>query len=382
MASLRKHPKSRYWIGCFTDNTGTQRQRSTKTTDRVAALRIATSWEDAYRRQLTEVQLRDAYGQISEEINGRRLNFETAEAFFNRWLSDKKIERKEASVEKYAGVIRRFLQFIGPKAKRDLMVVAADDITGYRNSLPLKPGTVNSHLKVLRVALEDAVRAGAILQNPAKQVRTIKKGSVSARRPFTPEEINKLVAAAQPEWRGLILAGVCTGQRLGDLARLRWSNVDTEKRMVSLKSRKTGQPVSIWILDPLWDHLTSSPATDDPNAPLFPKAFAAAETSGSVQPLSKEFHALLVSVDLAQSWSGKRTGTGRSVPRDNTGLSFHALRHTAVTMLKKAGVPETVVMAIVGHSSRAISDLYTHMDDATIADWMQKASKSYVALTG
>jgi integrase len=42
-------------------------------------------------------------------------------------------------------------------------------------------------------------------------------------------------------------------------------------------------------------------------------------------------------------------------------LSFHSLRHTAVSLLKDAGVADAVVMAIVGHSSVAMSHRYTHV---------------------
>ena len=101
-----------------------------------------------------------------------------------------------------------------------------------------------------------------------------------------------------------------------------------------------------------------------------------------MHPLSKEFHNLLVSAGLAKEWVSNDTGTGRSTARDNTGLSFHALRHTATSFLKRAGVPEAVAMAIIGHSSRAISDNYTHMDEATITNWMKTVNKSAFAGMG
>jgi integrase len=384
MASLRKHPKSRYWIGCYTDATGKQRQKSTKLTDRASALKVAQSWEHAYRRQLNEIQLREAYSQISKEVNGQRLDFDTAQQFFDRWLENRRVERKPASYQKYNGVVVRFLKSLGAKAGKDLMLVSSADVTTYRNEIAarLKPSTANGHLKILRVAFEDAVRQGRIVQNPAKQVRTIQKGAGSSRRPFTVDEINRLLRVAGSEWKGLILAGVCTGQRLGDLARLRWSSIDSEKRMISLASRKTGQRVSIWICDPLWDYLTEVDASDATDAPVFPQSFAAVEKANSVHPLSKEFHALLASVGLAKEWESKKTGTGRSVARDNTGLSFHALRHTATSFLKRAGVPEAIAMAIIGHSSRAVSDNYTNIDEVTISDWMQKANKSAFSTIG
>jgi integrase len=53
-------------------------------------------------------------------------------------------------------------------------------------------------------------------------------------------------------------------------------------------------------------------------------------------------------------------------------LSFHSLRHTAVSLLKDAGVPDAVVIALVGHESSAMSHRYTHVGKEALA----KAAKS------
>lgn len=42
-------------------------------------------------------------------------------------------------------------------------------------------------------------------------------------------------------------------------------------------------------------------------------------------------------------------------------VSFHALCHTAVTILKEAGIPAAVVMEIVGHDSEQMSEHYMHV---------------------
>jgi integrase len=43
------------------------------------------------------------------------------------------------------------------------------------------------------------------------------------------------------------------------------------------------------------------------------------------------------------------------------------LRHTAVSLLKDAGVPDAVVMALVGHESTAMSHRYTHVGKEALA---------------
>ena len=44
------------------------------------------------------------------------------------------------------------------------------------------------------------------------------------------------------------------------------------------------------------------------------------------------------------------------------GFVFHDLRHSFNTHLRKAGVPESVIMAITGHSTREMFDRYNTVD--------------------
>jgi len=44
------------------------------------------------------------------------------------------------------------------------------------------------------------------------------------------------------------------------------------------------------------------------------------------------------------------------------GFIFHALRHTFNTYMRKAGVPESVIMEITGHSTREMFDRYNTID--------------------
>ena len=69
MASLRKHPKTKNWIGCYTDDAGKQRQRSTKTPDRKKALKIVNAWEDAYRDIVTEAGARKVLSGIYRDVH-------------------------------------------------------------------------------------------------------------------------------------------------------------------------------------------------------------------------------------------------------------------------------------------------------------------------
>ncbi len=47
---------------------------------------------------------------------------------------------------------------------------------------------------------------------------------------------------------------------------------------------------------------------------------------------------------------------------EKDGFIFHDLRHTFNTNMRKAGIPESVIMEITGHSRRAMFDRYNTVD--------------------
>ena len=64
--------------------------------------------------------------------------------------------------------------------------------------------------------------------------------------------------------------------------------------------------------------------------------------------------------------SNKASGKGRNAARTSNGLGFHCLRHTATTLLKRAGVSDVVAREIVGHETAAVSRTYSHIDAGTL----------------
>ena len=52
--------------------------------------------------------------------------------------------------------------------------------------------------------------------------------------------------------------------------------------------------------------------------------------------------------------------------RETNQVSFHCLRHTFVSALKLTGASQSTAKELAGHSSDQISDLYTHVDEASL----------------
>jgi len=55
--------------------------------------------------------------------------------------------------------------------------------------------------------------------------------------------------------------------------------------------------------------------------------------------------------------------TGWESLRDKAGVScrLHDLRHTVATKMAEAGVPESTMLALLGHMSRAMLERYSHI---------------------
>ena len=74
MASLWKHPNSRFWTACYTDKDGKQVKRSTKQTDKRKALAIAVEFErveqQTRRGVLSTLQIQKVFNDLVEKTTG------------------------------------------------------------------------------------------------------------------------------------------------------------------------------------------------------------------------------------------------------------------------------------------------------------------------
>jgi integrase len=371
MASLRRLPKSPYWIACFTLPDGTRTQRSTKSTDRREAQRIANKFEDASAEgsggRLTEVQARKVIADIYSIANKNAISSSTIKDFFAAWLKRKELEATEKTHLRYKNAADHLLKYLGPNAKADIAHLTSKEITGFRDDLAgrLTTGTVNTALKIIRSALAQAKRDGILDVNEAERVSVLKdRSNKDSRRPFTMAEMNKILKAANDEWRGMILFGIYTGLRLSDLAMLTWLNIDLQRREISLETAKTGRRQILPLAKPIVDYLGNLTLGDTPDQPIFPEIYAARQRSQYGGTLSNQFYQILVSAGLAKKRTHESLDKGRGSKRKLNELSFHSLRHTATSLLKNAGVSDVVARDIIGHESEAVSRNYTHIDTA------------------
>jgi integrase len=374
MASVYKRPGRKTWTAFYRDVHGRQHCKSTGAHNKKQALKVAEEYEKASRERRTLKQIHRVLDQMHELVSGERVCRVTVAEYVEQWLSTVKPQVAPASYNFYSMATSRFLAFLGERASSPITSITKNDLLGHRAALSreVSATTVNHHLACIRMFFAGAYRDGLISDNPSEHVGSIKKEQGGTkRRDFTVPEIEALLAVAAPEWRSLIHFGLYSGQRLGDLASLTWAGVDLVANELRIMTAKTGRVITLPLAAPLRTHIETLASPDSLQTPLHPKAASVP----SMSTLSSQFADLLVRAGLREK--REHVKTDRNGDRRELGeLTYHSLRHSVVSMLKGAGVPQSVVQAFVGHSSTKISQLYTHVG----ADALSAAAQSLPAI--
>ena len=381
MASVIKRRKSRYWVACYSLADGRRVQRSTKLQNKSKAIQMAIKLEEAARRNVSKATARKLMSELVEMIHGEVVSNESCAEFFTRWMARRRSEVSHATCQRFADVFQDLKAFLGKKGwEGPLSDLTSGTLSLWRDDLAsrLSPQTVNIELKAVKQALKDAWVEGLIAESPAEKIKLmgIRKGG-SGKKVFTTEQYFALLAVAEGEWRGIIMAGALTGQRLSDIVAMRRDQIDVDYWW-RFESRKTGLQLDIPLARPFidWyrDWIRERKIASEY---VFPESQASVVAmKGKVGTLSNRFYRLMVLAGLVEARrNDKIVGNGRSGTRRHSAMSFHSFRHTCTTWLKAAGESESVAMAFVGHESKSVNRSYTHMPEDALLRAMRQMEK-------
>ena len=367
MASVIKQ-SSRYWIAAFRDASGRQYRRTTRETNRNRARAVAEKYESAAKAKGNAQRVRKILSEFLREHYGEELPFATARDFINQWLAARKAETSPATFRRYEEVVGKFLSFLGTRAQAPLEEITKTQILSLRDAqiATSAPATVNTALKIIRRIFRSARLLRLPPGRPAEASNS-QNHSALERRPFTIDELKRVRRSCGGRMEEPDLNSGFTGQRLGDLASLTWAQIDLERDEIALTVRKTGKRLLIPIAAPLREHLLTLESGEI-------DAVQCIRTHSKSLPLRRggldalqSIREFLVDAGLREPRNHKSRGIGRDGKRAGLELSFHSLRHTSVSLLKDAGVPDSVVQALVGHESAAMSHRYTHVGKEALA---------------
>ena len=190
----------------------------------------------------------------------------------------------------------------------------------------------NYIVQVTRIIMRHAMMEGWRTDNPAQGVPLL-KGAAKRREPWPDAKVAAFRAEAAPETRARLIFELClgTGQRIGDVLRMRWN--DIEGGGIKVRQGKTG--AELWV--PLTAHLKAV-------LDVTPKRGLTICAQPNGRPTSYRGAADLI--------MAVRRKIGAEC-YDN-----HALRYTAAAELAEAGCSDELIMAVTGHTTARMVGLY------------------------
>lgn len=372
MASLRKKSGSRYYFACIVGADGRRTQVSTKETNRNRAQKVAVGLEEAGRMRASKFALLEKFNRISEDLYGGPMRVDSTRAYMETTIVQRQGEISASSARRYRQVANAFLDSLGPAADGPFRDVTFEQIVRFRNSIAERTSNSNgnTYIKCLRSFFTRALGDRVIMEDPTKRLRPLakeKRAASEKRRPFTQDELNNLLKAAEEtsqEWKWKIAIGLLTGQRLGDAATMHWSDIEfvgEDLAVWKFETSKTKRSMVLPLPRHIVDEIALSLGAKGPgsDAPVFPdanKLYRVAERTGT---LSNQFADIMAKAGIQTKRDHKAHKTGRSRARAASKLGYHSLRYSVTTTLSNAGEARAVVMDLVGHDSVEMSHVYT-----------------------
>jgi integrase len=198
--------------------------------------------------------------RLIEAKTGRSVEYVRIVELPSRW---RKLGREVPATEAHLGNcdahFRRFIDFMLKEQESDakfLYEVTPDDASAFVTfaRTKLAPATAHYGVRLLAKAFGRFLPVGSM--NPFSEFVGRRKNNASGvihRKPFTPDELKKLLATARDDkfMYPLIVAAACSGMRRGDVCNLTWGAVDLPGGMLTVKTSKTDASVEIPIFAPL-----------------------------------------------------------------------------------------------------------------------------------
>lgn len=333
-------------------------------------------WRGGYRTKATAaaaerrflVEFEDEAAQVAAGGPGP-----TVEEFLTDWLVQSEPTRRPTTSVSYERCLRdHVVPSLGDVVLRNL---APDHVRAWQTSLlqkslrfrkgTLSPTTVRYCHRLLRRALQDALRWELIERNPCDAVIAPRRADTEM-KVWAPEEAKQFLAYVEGDrlaamWR-LFLA---TGMRRGEVAGLRWIDVDLEAGRVAVRHTRVLVYDRVTVSEPKTRRSRRVVAMDSGTVLALTlhrqRQDDEREYAGEVwtetgyvfvredgEPLDPDriSHLFRLTADAA------------GVPR----IRLHDLRHTAAALALVTGMHPKVMSDRLGHSSIAITlDVYGHL---------------------
>lgn len=337
--------------------------------DRITGKRLQRRTGLSTKREAQQECAAAVQGVRSGAIRGRSHELTVGE-WLTEWLGRREREGlREATLAAYRRYVRRDLApSIGHIRLHDLRRNDVDQLLQRLGKDGRGATTIQLIHAVLSSALASALRLELVQQNAASNV-ALPRAETKKVRVWQPQDVARFLDLAGSHRLGVLFDLVVrTGLRRGEVAGLRWGDIDLTAGRITVRRQRVQVDARAVTNEAKTGHGQDRRVTPDRVAvrrllnwkqqqgrerALWENQYHDGgwvftyEDGRPLSPyyVSQSFRALVDRADLPH-------------------LTFHGLRHEHASLLLAAGMPITAVSKRLGHASSAItSDLYSHLLD-------------------
>jgi integrase len=334
-----KQKKSKVWWFKF-NYAGKPIRESAQTTRKTIA-------GEAEKRRRLELEKTNAGMPTEKRENRIRSVADVVKPYLKRYEQDHRGRQKSILFAK--GRLAHVKRLLGKKLLPDLTEDVIREYITTRIGEGMSGRTVNMEVGELSRAIG---KPWSILWPKVRKQEERK----DIGRALSSEEETRLLESAgkKSRWHTaavVVRALLLTAMRSGEVTSLTWGQTDLDKRIITVGRAKTssgtgrivpmnGDLFALLSMHAAW--FTKRFGETLPEYYLFP--FGKPQPTDPTRPTTT----------MKTVWNSIRKDAGVS-------CRLHDLRHTALTKMAEAGVPESTMLALAGHMSRAMLERYSHI---------------------
>jgi len=279
----------------------------------------------------------------------------------SEWYLDIEEVKGKASYRQMGYRVKLLNKEIGDRLVTHILPVDLQNYREKRRKKGLAPATIDDEITQAKMIIKRAWENRKVSANTLHTFLSIKnllKSNANARDEiYTKEQFEKLInhKHCSQYLKGILATAFYTGMRKGEILNLTRDKVDLNNRRIKLEAidTKTGEPRTCPICNELYRILKKIPrALHDPHVFLY--------NGKPIDDIKTTFKTLCEKAKVPY---------GRKV---KGGLTFHDLRHSFNTYMRKAGVDKEVIKAITGHSTDSMFTRYNKIDRDDIDQAVEK----------
>jgi len=225
--------------------------------------------------------------------------------------------------------------------KKQLIYITKSDISNGLHKLPntLTNATINRYKAAISVVFSYACREYDLPENPVRKIPSLPENNKRTRFLSEAERTSLLKACRSSHWDKLyliVLLAITTGARKGELTKLRWNDIDFDRRTAYVATTKNGQPKVLPLTDSVINELQ---LFDTKDSSLI---FASKVKEDVAYCFTKPWKRALEDAEIKD-------------------FRFHDLRHTCASYLAQSGASLLEVGFVLGHKQISVTKRYAHL---------------------